>query len=314
MSATTSTTTSTTTTTKTLTRAESQRGLLQVMLAAVLWGTVGVTTKSLYAISDANPLSIGFFRLAFAVPVLALACWLTLRSRMFAVARRDFFLMALIGAMMALYQVCYFGAIQRVGVSIAVLITLCTAPVIVALLSVAFLRERLTWPVLAALVCALAGTALLIDLQPGGAAAGDALIGVLLALGSATGYAIIALLSRVLAGRYHPLQSTSIGFAVGAVMLLLLALPTGFVVVYSATAWLQLLYLGLVPTALAYFVFFTGMKHTSATVASVATLIEPLTSTALAVALFGERLGPTGWVGALLLLGAMGLLYLNGRR
>jgi DME family drug/metabolite transporter len=221
--------------------------------------------------------------------------------------------MALIGAMMALYQVCYFGAIQRVGVSIAVLVTLCTAPVIVALLSAAFLRERLTWPMLAALVCALIGTALLIDLQPGGATTGDMLIGVLLALGSAAGYAVIALLSRALAGRYHPLQSTSIGFAVGAVMLLLLALPTGFVVSYPAAAWLQLLYLGVVPTALAYFIFFTGMKHTSATVASIATLIEPLTATILAMLLFGERLGPTGWMGALLLIGAMLLLWRNGR-
>lgn len=304
---------SATTTTKMMTRAESQRGLLQVMLAAVLWGTVGVTTKSLYVISDANPLSVGFFRLVFSVPVLAVACWLTLRRRAFVVRGRDFALMALIGAMMALYQVCYFGAIQRVGVSIAVLVTLCTAPVIVALLSATFLRERLTWPMLAALVCALMGTALLIDLQPGSATADDALIGVLLALGSAAGYAVIALLSRALAGRYHPLQSTSIGFAVGAVLLLLLALPTGFVASYSAAAWLQLLYLGVAPTALAYFVFFTGMKHTSATVASIVTLIEPLTATILAALLFGERLGPTGWMGALLLIGAMLLLWRNGR-
>jgi DME family drug/metabolite transporter len=296
------------------TRVESQRGLLQVMLAAVLWGTVGVTTKSLYAISGANPLSIGFFRLAFSVPVLALACWLMLRRRAFAVRRRDLGLMMLMGAMLALYQVCYFGAIQRIGVSVAVLITLCTAPVIVALLSAVFLRERLTWLVLAALASALVGTVLLIDLHPGGGMEDSStLIGVLLAFISATGYALIALLSRALAGRYHPLQSMSIGFAVGAVMLLLIALPTGFVVGYPADAWLHLLYLGVVPTALAYFVFFAGMRHTPATVASIATLIEPLTGTILAALLFGERLGRTGWLGALLLIGAMLMLWRNGR-
>jgi DME family drug/metabolite transporter len=35
--------------------------------------------------------------------------------------------------MMALYQVCYFGAIAKVGVAIAVLVTLCTAPVLAGL-------------------------------------------------------------------------------------------------------------------------------------------------------------------------------------
>jgi DME family drug/metabolite transporter len=75
-----------------------------------------------------------------------------------------------------------------------------------------------------------------------------------------------------------------------------------------------LLYLGLVPTALGYVIFLYGMKTTPATVASIATLVEPLTGTLLAMVLFGERLAPAGWIGALLLLGAMGLLYLNGRR
>ena len=46
--------------------------------------------------------------------------------------------------MLAGYQLCYFGAIQRVGVAIATLVTLCTAPVIVAVLSVVLLGERPT--------------------------------------------------------------------------------------------------------------------------------------------------------------------------
>ncbi len=63
---------------------------------------------------------------------------------MFRVARRDLVLMMLIGVMMALYQVCYFGAIAKVGVAIAVLVTLCTAPVLVAVLSLWLFGEKLT--------------------------------------------------------------------------------------------------------------------------------------------------------------------------
>jgi DME family drug/metabolite transporter len=292
-------------------RAGSRRGLLLIVLAALLWGTVGVATKGIYTLSDTNALSIGFFRLVFAAPVLLGACWAVLGRRAFHIARwRDLATMLLMGVMMALYQVCYFASIARVGVAVAVLVTLCTAPVMVALLAGLFLRERLSGTILLALVCALLGTLMLVWIEPGAAGQRrDTLIGVLLALASALGYAVLALCSRALAGRYHPLQPISIGFGAGALMLLPFALAGGLVVSYSAEGWLLMLYMGLLPTALAYVLFLSGIRYTTATVASIVTLIEPLTSTLLAWLLFGEQLGPLGALGAALLLGAIGLLY-----
>jgi DME family drug/metabolite transporter len=92
-------------------------------------------------------------------------------------------------------------------------------------------------------------------------------------------------------------------------MLLPFALAAGFVVTYPLAGWALLLHLGLLPTALAYVLFFSGIRHITATSASIVTLVEPLTSTLLAWLLFGERLGPLGLLGAALLLGAIGLLY-----
>ncbi|MBC8075663.1 MAG: EamA family transporter, partial [Chloroflexales bacterium] len=116
-------------------RARSGQGVLSIMVAAVLWGTVGIATRGLYALYTTTPLSIGLMRLALSVPALALACWFVLGRRGFALRSwRDFGLMTLTGALTALYQVCYFAAIARVGVGIAVLVTLCVAPVLVALL------------------------------------------------------------------------------------------------------------------------------------------------------------------------------------
>ena len=291
----------------------STRGLLLIVLAAVLWGTVGVAIKALYGLADTNPLSIGFFRLAIAVPALFWACWLTLGVRMFRVARRDLALMLLLGAMMALYQVCYFGAIAQVGVAIAVLITLCIAPVLVALLSLWLFREKLTPKLILALTFALIGTALFVDFQPHGGAQGNAVIGVLLALGSAFGYAVITLCSRTLARRYHPLQSLSIGFGTGAMILLPFAIANG-VVNYPVVGWVLLLYLGLVPTVLAYVLFLSGMRYTTATVASITTLLEPMTSTLLAWLFFKEQLTLLGLLGGILLLGAIVLLFTDSQK
>ena len=77
----------------------------------------------------------------------------------------------------------------------------------------------------------------------------------------------------------------------------------------SLTAgWPLFLYLGLVPTALAYGLFTVGLRRIPATVAGITTLLEPLTAATLGVLLFGERLGVAGAVGALLLLAAIALL------
>jgi DME family drug/metabolite transporter len=52
----------------------------------------------------------------------------------------------------------------------------------------------------------------------------------------------------------------------------------------------------------------SGLRQVPASVATVATLLEPLTSAVLAWLLFGERLGRAGIVGALLLGSAMVVL------
>lgn len=284
-------------------------GPAQVFVAAALWGTFGVSVRLLDGLAPTNALSIGFFRLAFSAPALGLAGALALGRDAWRVERRDLPLMALVGAMMALYQVCYVSAVQHAGVTIAVLVTLCTAPAIVAVLSGVFLKERLTPVVGGALVAALVGTALLVNPQGGAVEPGRALVGAAFALGSATAYAVVTLLGRAFAARYHPLQPLVVGFPLGALMLLAFALPSGLALSYPLPAWGILLWLGLGPTALAYVLFFNGMKRTPATAASVIALAEPLTATTLAAVLFGERLGATGGIGAALLVaGVLALL------
>ena len=305
----------------------SRLGVLRVALAAALWGTVGVAVGFLYNTTVLTALSIGFYRLAFAAPLLALAHVFVKggRARRTSVkeslinegSAKDGAAVALMGVMLAVYQICYFAAIARVGVAVATLLTLCTAPVIVAGLSFIFLGERLTKRLLAALVLATLGTVLLTGLFNGvrvGGGMGDQVLGVLLALGSATGYAVVVLLSRTLAGRVYTFTSLTGAFAVGALALLPFALLSGLTVRLGPLGWLTLLYLGLVPSALGYVLFLAGMRTTPATAASIVTLLEPLTATLLAWLLFGERLGAAGLAGGTLLVFAIVLLSLKPRK
>jgi drug/metabolite transporter, DME family len=293
-------------------RAESRHGLLLIMLASLMWGTVGITTKTIYGLTATTPLSIGFFRLALSLPVLFTVCWATQRRRMFKVSGHDLALMLLIGAMTALYQVCYFGAIERTGVAVATVVTLCTAPVMVTVISVFITRHRPSGYALLALAGALSGTALLVGFPANAGERSANMGGILLALGSAFGYSIVTLATRKLAGRYHPFQSIAISFSFGAAILYLFAMAQGIVLDYTPIGWSLLLYLGTIPTALAYVLFIAGMRHTTATVASISTLLEPLVATILAWLIFGERFGSIGFVGIILLSGSLMILYIGG--
>lgn len=290
----------------------ARTGLFLVMLAAVLWGTGNAVARTIYDLTATNAFSVAFLRMALSVPALLLICYLTLGRRMWAIHRSDLPYMLGAGALVALYQVSFYASLPKVGVAIATVIALCSAPVIVAVLSALVMRERPTRRTMLALATALVGTALLVNVRTS-TERPDVSGGVLLALLAGALYAINTLVGRKLGSgnRVHPLQTATLGFCFGALILLAIALPMGLVLAYPATGWLRLAYLGLIPTATGYTLFFTGMRTTTATAASIATLLEPLTSTVIAVAILHESLSPQAFVGGGLLIGAMLILSIE---
>lgn len=298
----------------TISRASARHGLLLVLLAGMLWGTSGVTIKTIYGLAETTPISVAALRLALGSPALLAVSWRVAGHRSPSISRFDLLLLPLVGLLMGVYQLCYFLAIPRVGVAVATLVCICTGPVLVALISTVLLRERLGRTVVGALVCALLGTALLVGGGTGELGLRTEVVeGVALSLAGALGYALLLLASRRLSGRYHPLQSTAVAITVGALLLLAVSsATTGLVTAYPPVGWTLLLYLGLVPTALAYGMFFHGMRHATPTVASIGTLAEPLTASVLALLIFGEQLGTNSLVGAVLLIGAILFLYRDG--
>ncbi|WP_029914584.1 DMT family transporter [Pelobacter seleniigenes] len=286
----------------------SAAGIFAVALSAMLWGTVGVATQTIYRQSDLSAVSVGFYRLACGFPFVAALCW-KIVGKDCRLPVRHYLQMGLVGILLALYQVFFFAAISQIGVAVATLITLCTAPVLVAVISVVVLRERLTGATLLSLSAAVVGIVLLVG-RPGNVPIQGSLpLGVVLSLGSATGYAIVTISGRHIARSCHALLSTTVAFGSGALLLLPFAAANLAAVTYTTRIWEVICYIGLVPTAVAYLLFFTGMRSIRAASASILTLLEPLTATILSWFMFGERLAPTGILGGLFLLAAMVILY-----
>lgn len=287
-------------------------GFWLVTGAAVIWGTIGVATQAIYNIDSTSSLFINLARMLVATPLLLLLAWRVLGRRLFHVEKRDWILMGLQGSLLVLSHAAYFASIRLTGVSIATLITLCLAPVIVSSVSVLFRLERMSKKLGMALVLAIAGTLLLVGWDSP-SNQDNLLLGTIFALLAALSYGSSIVFARMLAPKYHPLQVTSLSFTVGTIVLLLINLGTGLVIAQTAEGWLLLLYLGLVPTALAYCLFQMGLRSVSATAASILSIIDPLVAALLAWGLFGETLAATGIIGAALLILSIFLLSMEGK-
>jgi DME family drug/metabolite transporter len=202
-------------------------------------------------------------------------------------------------------------------------LTVCLPPVLIAGASALIYHQRPSAWTKGALLLALGGLTLVGGGSKGHAVPGPApLLGLAAGILAAMAFASLSALARILAGRIHPLQAVGFGFVVGAVLLapiVVLSSRAEPEAIAGAATTLQLMlvlvYLGAVPTALAYVCYFYGMQLSrTATSGVAATLVEPAVAVLLAAGLLGEHLSPAAWLGMACLPFAAIVLALEGSR
>jgi drug/metabolite transporter, DME family len=288
------------------------RGFLLVVLASLCWGTAGFSGQIVADRSDLGPLDVAWHRMAIGAVALSVGFALNRRRRAGTttapLTRGTAVRLALVGAGLAVYQLAYFAAVASAGVSIATLVALGLAPLLIAVGATLLGHGRPDRATVVALVVALVGLVLLVGVSAGADTGTAVVLGALLAVGSALGYSLVTLAG---AGVPAGLPVTLVGFVGGALLLTPVALSAGLRFTTEPGTLAVLLYLGVVPSALAYSMFFTGLRSVPGAVASIVTLLEPLTATALATVFLGERLAPGALAGGLLVLAAVAGLYLR---
>ncbi len=219
------------------------------------------------------------------------------------------------GALTTAFQLLFFVAVLAAGVSVATVVALGSAPVLLLLLhSVQWRRV----PGTAQLVTVSMGVAglVLVSLIGVGTAGSAPTLGVLAALGSGAAFAFSADLGSFVSRGYDAVPVATGTMAVAALIMVPAGVTVGLVrgdslVATDAATWLGLAYLGVVTMALAYVLLFAGLRTTASGSAAVATLLEPVTAVVIAVLLLGESLTLAGSVGSLLILAAIGSLGLR---
>ncbi|MDX6723298.1 MAG: drug/metabolite transporter, family [Solirubrobacteraceae bacterium] len=277
------------------------RPRLQVLLAAVCFGTTG-TAQAIGP--SASPVAVGSARIVlggFLLVVIARAMGLRL-------PRASGSLLG-IAVAVAIYQLSFFAAVHLTGVAVGTVVAIGTGPAAAGALGRLVNGERLGARWALATFCAGAGVVLL--LGDGGGAVDP--VGVALAVLAGLGYAGSTVMSkRLLVAGEAPEAVMAGGFGGAAVILapvLVLARP-GFL--SGAGGLAMTLYLGVIPTAVAYVLFSRGLRELSSGETATLVLAEPLTASALGLMVLGEHASVVAGAGAVLVL--LGLVVLAAPR
>jgi drug/metabolite transporter (DMT)-like permease len=290
----------------------SAKGYLCVVAAAIMWAISGTTGKALFE-SGITPMEVVQVRATLAS--LLLAILFSVRRRdLFRIRRADIgYFLLLGGVAMALVQVTYFYAISKLQVAAAILLQY-MAPILVALFSMCFWKERPTATKLGALVLSFLGCYLVVggyNLQ----FVHMNRVGILWGLGAAVCYAGYALLGERGMHRYSPWTVLLYALAFSALSWHIFYEPFHYLrASYSLTQWTGLCYIAVFGTAVPFGLYFVGINYVRSTRAMITATLEPISAGFIAYLFLGEALAPLQILGAAFVIGAIILLQLRSEQ
>lgn len=312
-----------------ISRRERLLGVLLIVLSAFGYGSGALFAKPIYA-AGVDWMVLLAWRFLFAAVVSWgwLMLWPSQRRALRSLPRRRLIVLIALGIFFIGNSGTYFAALETVSASLAALIVY-IYPAIVAVITIRYgrkLQGRRAW---GALGLAIAGVALAVGgIDP---AAAPPPIGLALIIASPVIYALWIVMAARFGGERgasdvvdappHEAETpadtppaeaaptAAVMITATAVAWWVLALATSRPVLPSqipSEAWIPLIGVGIVSTAIALQTFYAGARRIGAAQASLVSTVEPIYTIVLAAILFGESLTPVQLVGgALVIIGVV---------
>jgi DME family drug/metabolite transporter len=283
-------------------------GVLLVLAAGVLWGTVG--PAQVLAASPASPVAVGDARILSGGLLLALYVLVTAPRAFRGLTGATWRPLLAAAAATGTFQAAFLTAVDRTGAAVATAVVFGLVPVTTGVCERLVLRTRLTRRWTYGTACAIAGCALL--MVPGATGSLDPL-GLGLAMVGACCFGVYTVSAKVLAGRVvNMAAAVAVTLLIGGAALLPWALP-GLPDLAGGRSLALVAWLGPAATAVAYMCFVIGLRRVTAATAGTLSLAEPLVAAVLALAVLGERLPLPAAAGSVLLLAGLAVVSVPGR-
>lgn len=282
---------------------------LALFLAHLIWGANFVVAK--VTLQEFPPMSLAFLRFALASLFLAPFFYAYTRKgspRHVKIEKQDLPKLIAIGVLIITLNITFFfEGIKRTSAIDASVLTL-IIPILSILTGWWFLKEKVYLINLGGILLGFLGALVIVgvpQLITGGISATMVLGNILIILASVS-WVFGALISKGILKKYPSMVVTAIAFIVGTITFIL---PASLEYLQNPT-WpsqitilglLGLVYMTLLSSISAYFLFEWGLAKTSVGIADLFQYIEPFIATFLAVTILSEKLSPTFLTGSALI-------------
>ena len=290
-------------------------GYAMVLTAGMLFAVNGTVSKVILVSSGLSSMRLTEARCTGALIGLAAVLFAT-RSQSLRTTRGELAFLFAYGLLgVALVQLYYFLAIERLDIGISLLIQY-LAPLMVALWARFVVKERVRRRVWVALVLALAGLAVMVDLFGGVSLDG---LGVVFSLLAAVMFACALLLGEHAVGRRDPLSLLCYGFLFASIFWAVVqpwwsfpfhtlterASLLGNLAGSHLPVWALVLWVVVLGTIMPFFLFVGALRHLPATRVGIVAMIEPVLGALVAYAWLDESLAAQQFLGGAVVLAAI---------
>ena len=280
--------------------------VLLVVLSGFLWGTSAIFTTELKKFGF-DALNIAFMRNTVAAICMIIFALISKRDKL-RISVKQLFLYLLVGACLYGTGAFYYAAMGYVSISVAVVL-LYIAPAIVTIYSVIFFKEKFAFGKGLAVVMVVVGTALVTGIVGGARAS---VFGLFLGVMSGISYSVynIGIKYEMKRGD-DPVVATAYCFLIAALLSAILGKPVqtaGIITQNFQSAILWCVSLGIITSALPYFIYTYAMKKLPAGVVASLGCVEPMTASIISFTIYGEAISVYSIVGIALILASVVLL------
>ena len=281
------------------------KAFIYIIIAGLLWGTSGIFVHYL------APLGLSPLQMASIRGTVA-ACFMVVYAlikdkNLFKINIKQLSLHISGGVAMYLTGSCYYSAIQASSVSTAVML-MYTAPIIVMIYSVIFLKEKLNTLKVISVILMFVGCCFVSGVIGGFE---FSLSGILLGFASGFAYSAYNIFTKIqMKNKCNPISATMYCFIFMAITSMFVTPPSGIVnVAVNNPAYIILMVgCGLCTSVIPYFLYTIALKILPAGTASSLAIIEPMSATLYSVLFLGEVLSIFSAVGIVLVVGSVFML------
>jgi len=268
---------------------------LYLLITFFIWGSLYVVSK--FVLGKLPVFTVSFLRFFIAGIVMY---FIIKQKHLPKIEKQDYKYIALIGIMGYFLSIgAQLLGTQLVGASVASLVNSLN-PIAILFAAAIILKEKLTWQKIVGVLISLIGVYLII-----GGSKGGALLGILISLFSVITWSIVSVFMRKITQKYNPMQITTYGIliaAVGNFPIAVTEVVTTGKISFSFPVILSLLYMGIICTGLAHFLWNKSLSTLPAGNCSLFYPIQPITSVLLGVIFLKEAVTTHMLIGGVLIV------------